>query len=151
MRTQDDGLSRIINEEVSRDHLLGDQLECAMREVLVCDVAVVQDRDIRIGGLGLLPKHEGKCCEPQHAEPAGTSPASRAAGLVLSGSAGRALKRAEPGRSLNVADAGRRGHSGLTFVPGLGVGPDEHGPTPSATYLVRFFVVWLFPAHEANI
>ena len=104
MRTQDDGLSRIINEEVSRDHLLGDQLECAMFEVLVGDVAVVQEGDVRVGGLGLLPKREGKCCKPQHAEPAGTSPASRITVRDLRGGAGRAPNLAGTGRALNVAD-----------------------------------------------
>ena len=56
---QDDCLSRILNNEVSRDSLLGDELECAVLEVLVCDVAVVQECDVRVGGLDFLHKREG--------------------------------------------------------------------------------------------
>ena len=50
LRTQDDRLSRILDDEVPRDSLLGDELECAVLEVLVGDVAVVQERDVRVGG-----------------------------------------------------------------------------------------------------
>ena len=71
LRTQDDGLSGILNEEVPRDSLLGDELECAVLEVLVGDVAVVQERDVRVGGPGFLHQREGQCREPQHADPAG--------------------------------------------------------------------------------
>ena len=132
MRTQDDGLSGILDEEVSRDHLLGDQLECAVREILVRDAAVVQECDVRVGGLNLLPKQEGECREPQHAEPAGMSPASMIVECDLSGSAGRTPEGAGTGRGLNVADnLGKRGRSGLTFIPSLGVEPDEHGSNPA--------------------
>jgi hypothetical protein len=117
-------------------------------EILICDVAVVQECGVRVGGLGLLPKREGKCREPQHPEPAGMSPASRITVRDLRGGAGRAPNLAGTGRGLNVADVGNRGRSGLTFVPCLGVGPDEHGETPSATYLVRFLMGRLCPAHE---
>ena len=152
MRTQGDGLSGILNEEVSRDHLLGDQLECAMLEVFVGDVAVVQECDVRIGGLDLLHKREGQCCEPKHAEPAGMRPASRIAGRDVSGSAGRAPEGAGTGRGLNVADDLRkRGRSGLTFIPSLGVGPDEHGSNPACHLLRAIFRGLACPAHEAKI
>ena len=102
-----------------------------MLEVLVRDVVVVQESDVRVGGLDLLRKREGKCCEPQHAEPAGMRPASRIANRDLSGRAGRMPEGAETGRGLNVADnAGKRGRNGLTFVPSLCMGPDEHGCNP---------------------
>ena len=123
-----------------------------MLEVLVGDVAVVQECDVRVGGPDLLHQREGQCCEPQHAEPAGTSPASRIADRDLSGRAGRTPEGAGTGRGLNIADnMGKRGRNGLTFIPSLGVGPDEHGSNPACHTSCGFFVVWLCPAHEVKI
>ena len=62
-----------------RDSLLGDEFECAVLEILVCDVAVVQERDVRVGGLDFLHQREGQRREPQHAEPAGMGAAPNAA------------------------------------------------------------------------
>ena len=119
-----------------RDSLLGDEFECAVLEVLVGDVAVVQERDVRVGGPDFLHQREGQCCEPQHAEPAGTGPALGIANRGLSGSAIRELEGAETGRCLNAAgDAGKQGrqrpcvHPGLAWDPPQGARP-EHAFQP---------------------
>ena len=123
---QDDRLSRILNEEVPRDSLLGDEFECAVLEVLVGDAAVVQERDVRVGGPDFLHQRKGQCREPQHAESASMGPASRIANHGLIGSAVREPEGAETGRILNIADdAGKQGRSGLVFFPGAGKGPND--------------------------
>ena len=132
LRAQDDGLSGILNEDVSRDQLLGDQLECAMLKVFVGDVAVVQKCDVRVGGPDLLHQRERHRREPQHAESAGASPASRIADRGGSVRAGRTPEGAGTGRNLKIADkTGKQGRNGLTFIPRLGVGLDGHGSNPA--------------------
>ena len=47
------------------------------------------------------------------------------------------------GGGLNVADGvGERGRSGLAFVPGLGVGPNEHGLKPRLALASRMRRGW---------
>ena len=50
---QNHGLSGILNQEVSRDRLLGHDLECTVCKVFVCDAIVVQKRYVGIRREGL--------------------------------------------------------------------------------------------------
>src|SRR6185312_13539058 len=113
---QDNGYSGILDDDVSRDSFLGDEFECAVLEVLVGDVAVVQERDVRVSGLGFLRQRKGQGCEPgQYACLDAKAPASRGGVARATGGA--------TGGSLNVSDGvgERRGRCGVAFVPGLGV------------------------------
>jgi hypothetical protein len=59
-------------------------------------------------------------------------------------------KNAGTSRDLIVAnDVGKRGRSGLKFVPSLDVGPDRHGS--NAAPHAKIFVAWLCPANAVKI
>jgi hypothetical protein len=109
---------------VSRDRFLGDELERAVLEVLVGDVAVVQERDVRVSGLGFFPQRKGQGREPrQQAGLAAKAPASSGGVVRAPGGVN--------GSSFNVSGGiGERGQIGLAFVAGLGVGPNQHGTHP---------------------
>ncbi len=79
LRAQDDCYSGILDNDVSRDSLLGDEFECAVLEVFVGDAVVVQECDVRVGSPDFVHKREGQCGERQHAEPAGMGAAPNAA------------------------------------------------------------------------
>ena len=68
---QDDGLSWILNNDVSGNRLLGHKLEQAVLEVLVGDAAVIQERDVRFRGLAFLHGRENQGNERQHADATG--------------------------------------------------------------------------------
>ena len=75
---QDDCFSGILNDDVSRDSLLGYELEYAVLQILVCDAAVIQECDVRVRGLDFLHGREGQCYERQHADATGMGAAPNA-------------------------------------------------------------------------
>ncbi|MEY9656852.1 hypothetical protein [Bradyrhizobium ottawaense] len=74
----DDRLAGIFDDDASRDPLLGHELKCAVRKVLVGNGVVIQECDIRVRGLGMLRGREGQCCKCQHPETARVAPGANA-------------------------------------------------------------------------
>ncbi len=89
----------ILDDDVSRHGLLGDEFECAVLEILVGDVAVVQERDVRVGRLGFLPQRKGQGREPRQQAGLAAQPPASPGGVA-------------PGGSFNVSGGvGERGRS----------------------------------------
>src|SRR5262249_15379158 len=94
---------------MSRHGLLGDELEGAVLEILVGDGAVVEQREVRIGGPGLLERGKEQRNERQPAGPSG----ARSVGAMV---AGNGRRKASARRQPETADDPCERHAKVSQV-----------------------------------
>jgi hypothetical protein len=79
---KDDRLRGVIDDDMARHGLLGDELEGAVLKILVGDGAMVEQGDVRICGPGLLECRKDQRDEGQSAGPSGARDGGRSVGVI---------------------------------------------------------------------